>query len=269
MKVARLAVLGVALAAGGSAFYFMSGNKPLPIQQIINAAPTIETDDVLVAAKDLQMGMQVAEIDLAWQPWPTKAVSPGMLAKSTLPGAIEDIKGSIARANFLQGEPIRRDKLVKGTNAGFLSAIVPTGLRAVAIAIEPTGSNTAGGFILPNDHVDVVRTFRDVNASKATGADIAGSQTLMTNVKVLAIGQNIQEKNGEKVVIGVNATLELDPVQAETIILAQRTGVLSLVLRPLVDSTQPTKMVPLIGSAEDSDSNALTVVRFGVPNGSK
>ena len=263
MKVARLAVLGIALAAGGGAAYFMSGNKAAPVQ--IVAAPTIETDEVLVAAKDLQMGTLIADQDVVWQPWPVKATSPGMLIKSAMAGAVEDVKGSVSRANFLQGEPIRKDKLAKGPNSGFLSAIVPTGLRAVAITIESGGSTSAGGFILPNDHVDVVRTFRDVNASRSSSQEVVGSQTLMSNVRVLAIGQNVQEKNGERVVVGANATLELDPSQAETIILAQRTGLLTLVLRSMVDSTQPMKMNPLVDSSADSEGNDLTVVRFGVP----
>ena len=262
MKVARLAVLGVALAAGGGAAYYMSGNKPPSVQMI--SAPALETEDVLVAARDLQMGTLVTEADLAWQPWPAKALSPLVLTKSAMPGAVEDIKGSVSRANFVQGEPIRKEKLAKGPNSGYLSAIVASGLRAVAINIESGGSTSAGGFILPNDHVDVVRTFRDVIASKT--AEAMGAQTLATNVRVLAIGQNIQEKNGERVVVGANATLELNPAQAETIILAQRTGQLWLVLRAMVDSTQPMTMTRPLNSVEDNDDGqALTIVRFGVP----
>ena len=264
MKVARLAVLGVALAAGGGAAYFMS--TPAPVQIV---AATLETDDVLVAAKDLPMGTLVGETDLMWQQWPAKATSPGMLTKSTSPGAIEDVKGSVSRSNFIQGEPIRKEKLVKGPNSGFMSAIVPSGLRAIAINIETGGSTSAGGFILPNDHVDIIRTFRDVNGSRQSGQDIGGVQTLMTNVRVLAIGQNIQEKNGERVVVGANATLELDPAQAELITLAQHTGKLSLSLRSMVDSTQPPKTFPLIGSVDESENTGLSIVRFGVPGGAQ
>ena len=266
MKVARLAVLGVALAAGGGAFYLMSGAKVAPVQMI--AAPTIKTDEVLVAAKDLQMGTLITETDMIWQAWPSEATSPGMIVKSTTPGAVEDVKGSVSRANFVQGEPMRKEKLVKGPNSGFLSAVLDSGMRAVAITIESSGSNSAGGFILPNDHVDVIRTYRAMLESRKTGLDLVDSQTLITNVRVLAIGQNIQEKNGERVVIGTNATLELDPGQAEKIIVAQRTGVLSLVLRSMVDSTQPRKMGPVLSGAEDDagDGPGYTIVRFGIPS---
>ncbi len=264
MKVARLAVLGVALAAGGGAAYFMSAKTPAPVQVM---APTIDTDEVLVASKDLPMGTLVGEVDLMWQQWPTKATSPGMMTKSQNPNAMEDVKGSVLRSNFIQGEPIRKDKLVKGPNSGFMSAIVPSGLRAVAINIETGGSTSAGGFVLPNDHVDVLRTFRDMTGSKSLGQDIVGVQTLLTNVRVLAIGQNVQEKNGERIVVGATATLELDPAQSELITLAQRSGQLSLALRSMVDSTQPAKTFPLLGSVDESEGPGLSIVRFGVPAG--
>ena len=96
-----------------------------------------------------------------------------------------------------------------------MSALLPSGSRAIAITIDNRGANTAGGFILPNDRVDVIRTFRDEAASKVQGTDVIVSETLLRNVRVLAIGQNIQERNGEKVVVGETATLELDPRQVE------------------------------------------------------
>ena len=108
---------------------------------------------------------------------------------------------------MIAGEPIRREKLVKGQ--GFMSAILPAGMRAVAINIDSQGATSAGGFILPGDRVDVIRTSRD--ASAGASSDNYVSETLLQNVKVLAVGPNIQEKNGQSVVVGSNATLELDP----------------------------------------------------------
>ena len=85
------------------------------------------------------------------------------------------------------------------------------------------------------------------------------SETILTNIRVLAIGQNIQERNGEKVVTGETATLELTPTQAEMITLAQKIGHLSLALRSLADANQ-TQDAPRSDRAE----SALTVVRYGV-----
>jgi pilus assembly protein CpaB len=235
----------------------MGHKAPPPAAQITMVAPQLDTDEVLIAAKELPMGTLVGESDFGWQIWPRSAVSQGMIRRAERQKAVEDLKGSITRANFLQGEPIRTDKLVKGPNAGFLSAILPTGMRAVAINIDTQGGTTAGGFILPNDRVDVIRSFRDESASKGTGGDVFVSETLLRNIRVLAIGPNVQEKAGEKVVVGSNATLELDPSQSELIIMAQRTGQLSLALRSLLDASKPEPVAV-------DDNRGLTVVRYGV-----
>jgi pilus assembly protein CpaB len=144
-----------------------------------------------------------------------------------------------------------------------MSTMLTSGMRAVAINIDSQGATTAGGFILPNDRVDVVRTYRDDEATKSTGSDVVVTQTILTNIRVLAIGQNVQNKNGEAVVVGSNATLELDSKQAELIILAQRTGQLSLLLRAMVDSNKSNEAVA------ESEDPALTIVRFGVSSQSR
>ena len=121
--------------------------------------------------------------------------------------------------------------------------MLPSGMRAVAINIDPSGGATAGGFILPNDRVDVIRVYRDEEQTKALGVEVNTAQTILTNVRVLAIGQTVQEKGGEKTVVGANATLELDPAQAELIVLAQRTagaGNLHLTLRSMLDAAGKT-----------------------------
>ena len=95
-------------------------------------------------------------------------------------------------SNFAAGEPLRRDRLVKGPHSGFLAAILSKGSRAVAINIDTQGSSEAGGFILPNDRVDVIHIFQDEGAVRNSFV----SQTILTNIRVLAIGQNFQEKMG-------------------------------------------------------------------------
>ena len=265
MNRVQIAVLSVTvLAFGGAYVLFNSGQAPPP--QIIQAAPKIDTDEVLVAARDLQMGTQMAEPDYAWQKWPTQALSELMIKKSEGPQALEDVKGAVTRGAFLKGEPMRRDKLIKGPNSGFLSAILPTGMRAVAINIDPGGGATAGGFILPNDRVDVIRVFRDEEQTKLRGVEVNGAQTILTNVRVLAIAQSIQEKGTDKgTVLGANATLELTPEQAELIILAQRTGGagnLHLTLRSMLDAGGKTDSVNDLGTAK---GGGLTIVRAGAP----
>jgi pilus assembly protein CpaB len=261
MKIARLAVLGVALAAGGAAAYLVSGSKPPPAPQIVQAPPTVQTEEVLVAAKELNFGAAIGDGDMSWQVWPNTGAGKGVfIRKSENPNALNDVRGSLVRGNFLVGEPLRRDRLVKGPTAGLMSTMLSSGMRAVAINIDSQGATSAGGFILPNDHVDVVRTYRDDEATKATGSDVVVTQTILSNVRVLAIGQNVQNKNGEAVVVGSNATLELEPKQAELIILAQRTGQLSLTLRAMVDANKAGENL----AADSSEDSSLTIVRFGV-----
>ena len=262
MNRVQIAVLGVTILAFGGA-YVMFNSAQAPPQRIVQAAPSLDTDEVLVAAHDLPMGTQITEADVNWQKWPRQSLSEQMIKKSEGAQAMENAKGSITRGAFLQGEPMRKDKLVKGPNSGYLSAVLPSGMRAVAINIDPSGGATAGGFILPNDRVDVIRVVRDEEQTKAQGVEVNIAQTILTNVRVLAIGQAVQEKNGEKTVVGANATLELTPEQAELIVLAQRTagaGNLHLTLRSMLDAGGKTNSVADLGTGKAA---GLTIVRAG------
>lgn len=256
MNKAQIVVLGVAVVAGGGAFVMMNGSPPEAptIVQMIPTQP--QTDQVLVAARDLSYGAALAEPDTNWIEWPIGAVPQGVLRKSEAPNAKEDIRGSYVRNPISNGEPVRRERLVKGPIAGLMSTLLPAGHRAVAIDISP--NTTAGGFILPNDHVDVMRTFNDADRGREGAADIA-SEVILTNVRVLAIGPIVETKNGESVVTGATATLDLEPRQAELVILAQRTGQLALMLRSMADAHEDDRH-----SAAADDT--LTVVRFGVPS---
>jgi pilus assembly protein CpaB len=259
MNRVQIAVLGVTVVAFGAAYMlFAQGGSPAP--QIVKIMQKVDTDEVMVAAHEIQMGTKLTDGDFKWQEWPQGAVSPLMIKKSEGAAGEDLTKDAVTRSAFLQGEPLRKDKIIKGANGGFLSAILPSGMRAVAINIDQQGNNTAGGFILPNDRVDVVQIYRDEDASKARGVDVLTPRTILTNVKVLAIGPNIQEKNGERVIVGSNATLELDPSQVELIVLAQKAGNgnLHLALRSLLDDSGATR------SADFSDqSEGMTIVRFG------
>ena len=155
MKAARLVVLTVAIAAGGVAA-MLAGRSEKPPEVKTAPAPKIATVDVLVAKSDIAMGQTVSPGDVRWQDWPANAATGNFIRKTDRPNAIEALSGSIARAPFVGGEPIREAKLVNAKGSGFMAAILPTGMRAISTQISPeTG---AGGFILPNDHVDVILT---------------------------------------------------------------------------------------------------------------
>src|ERR1700727_3960715 len=167
MKTARIVVLGIALSAGAVAAYLASGSE-----KVVAPAPTAQlpTVDVLVAKADIGLGQSVGPDDVQWQTWPAATASNNFIRPTDRPDATAQIAGSIARSPFIAGEPIREPKLVKAPGSGFMAAILPTGMRAVSTEISPeTG---AGGFILPNDRVDVLLTKRDKNPDRTAQSDI-------------------------------------------------------------------------------------------------
>ena len=229
MNTARIAVLAIAVVAGGIAAYLASGSDDKPRRP---AVAQMQTVDVLVAKADIGLGQSVKPDDLQWQTWPAATASGSFIKRTERPEATTQITGSIARAPFIAGEPIREPKLVKADGSGFMAAILPTGMRAVSTEISPeTG---AGGFILPNDRVDVILTKREKNADKG-GADVVNSEIILSNVRVLAIDQAPKEKEGQNAVVGKTVTLELKPEQAETLARARQSGTLSLALRSIAD----------------------------------
>ena len=258
MKSSRLLILGTALAAGVGAAIMVVTSKPRQTQRPMIVHAPVATEDVLVAAKSLAVGTVIQNGDLRWQSWPKANMPQNVISKNTMPAALDDFKTALVRLPVGAGEPIFPGHLIKAGTSGFMAAILPSGMRAVAINIDQQGSQTAGGFILPNDHVDVIHTYRDEQAAKAGVADPMVSETLLHNIRVLAIGQNIQDRNNERVAAGSNATLELTPQQVETIVLAQRVGQLSLSLRSLADDKASK-------TTSGSAPNAITIVRYGVP----
>jgi len=248
MNTARIVVLTIAIVAGGVAAYLASGSDPTPV---VDRTPKLETVDVLVAKNEIPMGHAVSAEDLQWQTWPAASASDNFLRKDKQPDATAQTVGSIARFPFIAGEPIREQKLVKGNGSGFMAAILPSGARAISTEISPeTG---AGGFILPNDRVDVILTRREQVANQA---DSISAEIILSNVRVLAIDQTVEDKGGQKVVVGKTATLELKPDQSEVLARARQTGTLTLALRSLVDA----------GATENREArrDSINIVRFGV-----
>ncbi len=221
----------------------------------------IDTVDVLTAKADIGLGQTITADLLQWQTWPTAAAGPAFIRKGDRPNAVEQIAGSITRTPFAAGEPIRESKLIKANGSGFMAAILPSGMRAISTEISPeTG---AGGFILPNDHVDVILSRRDREAERAGGGvEVHISETILSNVRVLAIDQNIEEKNGQKVVVGKTATLELTPAQAEILANARTLGTLSLALRSLVDAG--ASVPDTVHEKRAQARGGINMVRFGI-----
>ncbi|HUC50792.1 MAG TPA: Flp pilus assembly protein CpaB [Xanthobacteraceae bacterium] len=258
MKAARLVVLGVAVAAGGIAAYLAASNKQAPPPPPTPKA-SLETVDVLVAKSDLTRGQVIDAADVGWQTWPAAAANSSFIKKSDQPKALEQFVGAIVRVGMVAGDPIREPYVVMAKGSGFMAAVLPPGMRASAIDISPeTG---AGGFILPDDRVDVVLTRRDKEAERQTGVEKFTSDTILRNIRVLAIDQTIDDKNGVKTVLGKTATLELTEPQAEVLNLSHQLGTISLTLRSIRDSQTSTEGV---GDTSKDEHGAISTVRFGV-----
>jgi pilus assembly protein CpaB len=252
MNTARIVVLTIAISAGGVAAYLASGSdKP---QQVAPVAQ-LQTVDVLVAKTDIGLGQTVTPADIQWQTWPAATASSTFIRRNERPDAATQIAGSLARSPFIAGEPIRELKLVKANGSGFMAAILPTGMRAVSTELSP--ENGAGGFILPNDRVDVILTRRLKNPNSAL-PDIIVSEVTLANIRVLGIDQAPKEKDGASALVGKTVTLELKPEQTATLAAARQAGTLSLALRSIAD----------LNAVETDDQSlrreSINVVRYGI-----
>jgi pilus assembly protein CpaB len=258
MNIARIVVLAIALGAGGVAAYLASGTeeKSRPVAEPVAQLPTVE---ILVAKSDIGLGQTVKPEDLQWQIWPASTAGSNLINRAGRAEAIQEVAGSIARVPFYAGEPIREQKLVKANGSGFMAAILPSGMRAISTEISPeTG---AGGFILPNDRVDVILSRREKNPD-SKGPDVVQSEIILSNIRVLAIDQAPKEKEGVNTLIGRTATLELKPEQAETLARARQSGTLSLALRSITDANAPEGPEEQVKRRNES----VNVVRYGVAN---
>jgi pilus assembly protein CpaB len=261
MKAARLVILGVALAAAAGAALLAGGHHEAPPPPAAPPPPPpLATVDILVAKNDLSRGQVIAEGDVDWQTWPAASANANFIKRTDRPDATHQFVGAIVRQSLASGEPITDPSVVFAKGSGFMAAILPKGMRAVAM--EVSAENAAGGFILPDDHVDIVLTRHDRSQVAGEATDKIISEAILRDVRVLAIDQAVEEKAGQKVVIGRTATLQLTPDQADTLQMSRQQGTLSLTLRSLADSGSDT---PEGGDDSARKKPALiNTVRYGV-----
>jgi pilus assembly protein CpaB len=236
-----------ALGAAWIAKRIVSGPR-----DVMEVEKTVGAVDVLVAANNINLGDSVHAADLKWQQWPAEGLAPGLISKANDPDAPNKLSGAIARAPFIAGEPIKEQKLIKVSEGGVMAAILPSGMRAISTPIRE--ETAAGGFILPNDRVDVILS------RKAGNKEEPVSDTILRNIRVLAIGQTLENKDGEKVATGKTATLELTPRQTEILALGQSLGEIALSLRSLADARPSNEPTAKIGDT----SSSVKLLKYGV-----
>ncbi|MRX51757.1 Flp pilus assembly protein CpaB [Paracoccus sp. S-4012] len=225
----RIAIFALALMSGGAAAWLSTGSDPVSAEAAF-AAPA-PVDHVLVAAADLAPGTRIDAAALRWQPWPQDGLTESYVTQATKPDAPDAFTGMTVRSPIMSGEPVHPGKLA-ADDGGLLSVMLSQGKRAVAVRIS--ADTTAGGFILPNDSVDVLHTrLRQGTDGQAD----ASSRAILRKIRVLAIDQTVDADTGS--VVGKTATLELSPQEAETIVAAEADGAITLALRAASDIDEP------------------------------
>jgi pilus assembly protein CpaB len=272
MNMQRMILLGVAIIAAAAAAFLargmLGGTAPKAVAMI--APPQMQTREVLVASAPLQPGQPLNASLVRWDKWPSSAVDSTFITQETTHDITTATTGVVVRAPIVAGGPITTANIVHSASAGFMAATLNPGMRAVSIPI--TVDSGAGGFILPNDRVDLIMTEQISDNPRRFRAHV-----VLGNVRVLAMDQTFKQDNDAKVVLAKTATLELSPGQAKAVIKAQAAGPLSLALRPL-DSTPPklaavtpakpatTDAAPANddGSGEIDDGSSVNIIRFAL-----
>jgi pilus assembly protein CpaB len=257
MNPQRIIVLGLALvAAGGAAFLvrgMLGGGTP---QVQAKAVPQIAMSEVLVANTNLSPGQALAVDQVRWEKWPSSSVDPSFITHASGGEESEIVKGTVVRAAILPGQPITQTAIVHGDASGFMAATLGEGMRAISISISTDSG--AGGFILPNDRVDLILTRKGERHGKGF------AKTIMSNLRVLAVDQTYRQEKDTRTVIGKTATVEVSPEQAETISGAVLSGTLSLALRPLSDGNVASLDDPAHKRRAAAYDGPVSVIRYGM-----
>lgn len=207
-------------------------NKP-QTQTAVTEEPTTE---VLLAANNLPIGTTLADNSVRWQPWPEEKIPESAIVKGKKDA--EGIIGRKIRRAMLKDEVITPAALIPEATGGYMAAALEDGMRAVSINVK--ASSSVAGFVTPGDHVDVLVVYRvkvRTNNPQALQRQVISNaaETVLTNVRVLAVDQRSDSTAGDKVAVGKTVTLEVTPKQAEELATAEAMGDIQLSLRQMGD----------------------------------
>jgi pilus assembly protein CpaB len=277
--IAAVSAIGLAVVLKN-----LMGDKPAPAPAALAPAPVGKPmTQVLVAKRDLAIGERLTAADVGWQPWPSDAINTafitngaadptpvkttdkaakavGDVAQGMIGGVSPEkaVEGAIVRDPILNGEPITPRKIVRGGEGGYLSVVLSPGKRAMAVPV--TSETAVGGFVLPGDRVDVIQT-RDAQSGGDSEGGPAGKQTIaetiVQNVRVLALDQSTAADKDAKTIVASTATLEVGPVEAEALTKAKASGPVTLTLRAYTDLGGPS------GLAARSQESAVVRINRG------
>jgi pilus assembly protein CpaB len=254
MALAACAAIVVAFVVRG----FLGGGTQ-PVKAAV-APAAIATQNVLVASNSIQPGTALTPDLVHWQAWPKNLVDASFITSDAGSNIANAVRGVVTRAPLVEGQPLSNTMIVHADATGLMAALLQPGMRAVSFSISTdTG---AGGFILPNDRVDVILT-QQVSDTPRRFA----SHAILKNVRVLAMDQTYGQDKDQKTVLAKTATLELAPREADLVSRSAAQGTISLALRALGDngSSNP-KVAAKLNNENDSDGQ-VTVVRYGIARG--
>lgn len=270
MSPRRLVFILIALLASGTTIFLGRAWLQAQRESQVAVAPAAEAPApspstmVLVAAGDLPAGQFVRRENLHWQTWPSDGVSASYAVSGQR--QLEDFVGAVVRTGLSDGEPITESRVVRPGDRGFLAAVLTPGYRAVTVSVTP--STGLAGFVFPGDHIDLIATLTitDGGGGSSPQADPAGgehhaSETVLTDIRVLALDQRVDDERKE-VVVAKTATLEVTPKQAEIIAVVSEIGKLSLSLRSLAhDESETAAETGNPGLSYTFDSDATQIIR--------
>jgi pilus assembly protein CpaB len=261
MRARTLILFLIALMlAGGTAVLvrsWLAQRRSVEAEAAPVARPLAPQKSVLIARDEIPRGHIVKPDELVWQPWPEGDLNSGYIQAGTKP--IQAFAGWVARAPIGKGEPITESKIVAPGSRGFLAAALQPGMRAVSVPV--TATSGISGLVFPGDQVDIlVSETLPTGGANGNGQAQKGAETVLHDVRVLAVDQKLESKSGEAVVAH-NVTLEVTPKQAEQIAVADDMGKLSLSLRSLAPLPPDEAVADSTGDGGTLDSEVSRLLR--------
>lgn len=252
MRLRNLLLIVVALVMAGGTAYLVRGwlaSERAAISALNRPAPARAAPHVLVAKIDLGVGQFIRPEHLRWQAWPEGSLSPAYVLEGKR--TMDDFVGAVVRHAIAAGEPVTEGRVVVPGNSGFLAAVLPAGQRAMSMPVNLTSG--ISGFVFPGDRVDLILTHgykmwtQSPKGEMVEERERVVSTTILRNMRVLAIDQQVSPKQGEPTVARTT-TIEVTGKQAEIIAVAMDMGKLSLALRSL-------------GKDENEDEDPFEILR--------
>jgi pilus assembly protein CpaB len=259
MNITRIAILGVAAVAAGAAALLVRGmlGGGTPEVQAGIPAPDYGITEILVASRPIEAGRPLDAEAVRWVEWPNETITEELITKEANPDLQKVIEGAVTRAPLVEGEPLTDAKYVRAESANFLAATITPGTRAISIPV--TAETGAGGFILPNDRVDVIMS-REFDIAGVTQVQ---TMTILRDVRVLGIDQIVKQEEDQQSVVAKTATIEVTPAEAELVAQADTVGTLYVALRALGDDVEGAP-AGSVASMQSQAGTPVKVFRYGL-----